>query len=185
MMKFLMIVALIYSFPHCSAQASQSLRFDSSILSAKGQQAYEALLETETFHVGDVSIGGYPSGEEKALHALLEEEAAVEACRSLIEHATPEGALYGLLGLHIKDQEVFQQEIECYRMQAEPAERVPAAFAGLKTSEGKPVTIAGSKVMVQRGCMVSREERLDVVRRIEVGDYDDEFNLSAQMLSVH
>src|SRR5215213_4606168 len=127
---FLLMVMLSLSF----AQDAQQSRFDVASLSSAGQQAYQKLFKAEVFRLGGVGFAGVTSEEEIALRTPLKETAAVEALTSLVNSGSPEGSLYGLLGLRQQDRAAYQQAIEQLKAKGEPTER-SSLFGARKVSE--------------------------------------------------
>lgn len=76
---------------------------------------YEALTATTTFAIGGVGVAGTISPGEKDFRALLKEPDAVEKCQKLLTDATPEGQMYGLLGLKMKDETAFVAALPKYK----------------------------------------------------------------------
>ncbi len=139
-------------------------------MSETGRKAYEKLLNADIFRIGGVGEGGNTSEEELALHRLLREKQAIGALLSLFDQATPEGVLYALLGLRLKDADLFKSVVEKYKSLPEPSERMGAIVKEIKIPKGY--------VQTQAGCKVSSEERLKVVAQIEIGEFDETFKLS-------
>jgi hypothetical protein len=76
---------------------------------------YEALTATTTFAIGGVGFAGTTSEAEKDFRALLKEPDAVAKCQKLLTDATPEGQMYGLLGLKLKDETAFLGALPKYK----------------------------------------------------------------------
>lgn len=170
-MKRCLILVLVAMFlPLLSLQARQESAFNSSTLSVKGQQAYGRLFNARIFAIGPTGWEAQTSEEELALHDLLAEPNAVEALKSLANAASPEGSLYGLLGLRFKDIEVFRQELDVFKVKPEPPGREPPPYSRFKVPQGH--------VASQRGCIVTRVGWQKIISAIEAGDYDKVFNQS-------
>ena len=153
-----------------SVQVQQKPQFDASVLSEMGRKSYGKLLNADIFSIGKVGEGGNTSEEELALHRLLKEKQAVEALVTLADQATSEGALYALLGLRLKDTNLFRSAVEKYKSLPEPPERNGAIVKEIKIPKGY--------VQTQSGCKIGAEERLKVVAQIEAGVFDETFKLS-------
>ncbi|MCU1291137.1 MAG: hypothetical protein JWN60_3366 [Acidobacteria bacterium] len=153
-----------------SVQGQQKSQFDASILSETGRKSYEKLLNAGIFSIGKVGEGGDTSEEELALHLLSKEKQAIEALVTLADQATSEGALYALLGLRLKDTNLFKSAVEKYKSLPEPPERNDAIVKEIKIPKGY--------VQTQSGCKIGAEERLKIVAQIEAGVFDETFKLS-------
>jgi hypothetical protein len=170
-MKLKLFLAFILLFNVVAVQAQQKPQFDTSVLSEAGQKSYEKILNAGVFSIGGVGYGGNTSEEEFALQRLLKEKQAIEALKILVFQATPEGSLYALLGLRVKDAELFKSVIENYKTLPEPPERKSGyPFKGTKIEKGF--------IKTQGGCLIFRQERLKIVAEIEAGEYDKTFKLS-------
>ena len=147
------------------AQAQQKPEFDASRLSEAGRQAYRKLSGAIVFRLGAVHAGQI-SAEERALITLLSEKEAVGALRSLVGNATPEGGLYGLLGLRAKDMESFRRQVELYKSQEGPPER---ALPPLRRED---ITIPRGHVVTQNESGFEIRPKEQIIGRIEDGEYD-------------
>ena len=107
---------------------------------------YEALTAATTFAIGGVGFAGTISPAEKDFRALLQEPDAVEKCRKLLTDATPEGQMYGLLGLKLKDETAFVAALPQYK--------------GSKT-----------KLREMAGCMMGTTTMGELSAMIEKGSY--------------
>lgn len=76
---------------------------------------YEALTAATTFAIGGVGVAGTISPAENDFRALLKEPDAVAKCQKLLTEATPEGQMYGLLGLKLKDEAAFLAALPKYK----------------------------------------------------------------------
>ena len=113
-MKFMnrKFVWLLLSVIVFSLQTSaQERTFDESVLSERGKKAYQTLLKMELFAIGGIGYSGTTSEGEKTLDILVDENEALPAFKSLVNDATIEGGLYGLLGLKMLGCECFQAEL--------------------------------------------------------------------------
>ena len=107
---------------------------------------YEALTATTTFAIGGVGVAGTISPSELDFRALLKEPDAVAKCQKLLSDATPEGQMYGLLGLKLKDETAFVAALPKYK---------------------------GSKTTLREmaGCMMGTITMGELAARIEKGSY--------------
>jgi hypothetical protein len=159
----LLLVPALAVFAHV-AQAKQQPRFDTKSLSERGQRAYQELSEAKVFRLGGVGYAAETSEEERALRALLVEDAAVKALESLVDEGSPEGGLYGLVGLRQKDMAAFRRAYGRYVAKEEPPER-PSFAEGLRTPKGKVAT--------QAGCIGMTADRKLVAGMIDFGHFDE------------
>ncbi len=179
MRKFLLPFLLMAMLSVTFAQDTQQSRFEVASLSSAGQEAYQKLFKAEVFRIGGVGYAGDTSDEEIALHTLLKETAAVEALTSLVNSGSPEGSLYGLLGLRQQDRAAYRKAIEQLKAKGEPTER-SSLFGVRKVSEvsGKFVIadegiIPKGEVVTQRGCIITYKQMQRVIAAIGAGSYDE------------
>lgn len=136
-MKMLLSVLCLYVL--CSAVSAQAL-------DAPGKKAYDALTQMSVFAMGGVGFAGTRSSGESALRVLLKEKGASAACQKLLQSGTPEGKLYGLLGLSVVS---------------------PGQFA----SQVKPYLASKTPVQTMSGCIVMKQQLGEIAQRIKKGDY--------------
>jgi hypothetical protein len=60
------------------------------------------------FAIGGIGVAGTKSAAEVAFRKVLAAPDALERCRSLAKEGTPEGRLYGLLGLKLLDAKAYE-----------------------------------------------------------------------------
>jgi hypothetical protein len=164
MKRTLIVPALILLYVGL-AQAQQEPKFEISHLTKSGQQAYKKLLSAKLFRLGGVDYAGLTSAEELALRGLLKEKRAVEALKTLVHEASPEGGLYGLLGLRLKEMASFQRAVEQYKLKGEPPERA---------SQFDIIRIPKGQIATQEGCLLINKDRDEVLAEIESGAYDSQ-----------
>jgi hypothetical protein len=122
-------------------------------LTYAGEDAFEHLVSSSTFAVGYIGLAGVPSEGGKALDVLLREHSADYYLQRLVMEGSLEGKLYGLFGLSLNNNELFQAEIE--RITANPP---------------------NGGVTHMSGCIVfSDSQFVDVMTMIEEGVFDSEF----------
>ena len=165
MKKTLSLIIVVMLLFTCVVRATQSVDFKREQLSPKGRMAYERLLTACIFRVGGVGYSGETSKEELALYDLLEEQRAVEALRSLVAVGSYEGALYGLLGLSLRNNTEFNRAVDIYRVRKErPEWQSTGSFECFRAT--------GETVTTQSGCIIVTELRTKVVTDIQSGRYD-------------
>lgn len=173
-MKRISILLLIgLTSPLLNVRAAQDSKFNVGQLSKDGRKAYEELLNVRLFAIGPVGWGAQTSEAELALHVLLTEKVAYGALKSLVNVASPEGRLYGLIGLHLIDISAFNEEVEHYKSR-------PESFEGRSTLPGRldfNTTLKG-EVRTARGCIVWDKPLRDIVSAIQAGEYDREFQIT-------
>ncbi len=98
---------------------------------------------------------------------LLGEKEAIAALRNLVKDASPEGSLYGLLGLHIKDASAFNQEAQYYKSKEGPPERE------LPPLRREDLTVPKGYVVTQNGIDIEIRPKKQIVGLIESGRYDE------------
>ncbi|MGI8653965.1 MAG: hypothetical protein ACR2LC_01960 [Pyrinomonadaceae bacterium] len=128
----------------CAAQDIGALN-----LSEQGKSAYCTLSTVDAFNVGGFGLASATYKGEKALRVLLNEKHSLNAFKSLLDYATLEGQMYGLMGIHIKDKSSFDDEVKLFRVRS----------PDLK------------KVHVFEGCNSYWEDSSKVVERIMDGRY--------------
>ena len=142
-----------------SLQAQDKI-FETSQLSETGKKAFETLSSVNSFALGGTGYGGEISAGELALRELVRERQATVALRQLVSTATPEGALYALLGLKLLKCECLKTEYEHFASLPEPNAR---------SDKGRLPTAKGH-VRRMAGCIGFQEERLKVAKNILDGD---------------
>jgi hypothetical protein len=90
-------------------------KFQIEKLSAKGQTAYQNLLNAERFEDSFIGYAGSYSVLVKSLNDLSKEKKADEAFKALLNEAKIAGQLYALNGLYYTDHEFFKKAVEKYR----------------------------------------------------------------------
>lgn len=134
-----MLLSLLCLWSLSSAVSAQGL-------DAPGKHAYDALTRVSVFAVGGVGVAGTRSQGESAFRVLLKQKGAGAAFQQLLKSATPEGKMYGLLGLSV----------------IAPGHLAPQA---------KPFLSAPEPVQTISGCMVMTEKMGAVAQQINKGNY--------------
>lgn len=109
-MKAALMLAMLF-LPVVFAPAADKRKADAHV----SHTPYKALTATTTFAIGGVGVAGIISPMEKDFRALLKEPDAVAKCQKLLTDATPEGQMYGLLGLKLKDEAAFNAALPAYK----------------------------------------------------------------------
>jgi len=133
---------------------AQGTAFEKPVSKDDPKQAYQTLLKVDLFALGGTGYSGEIFRGEKALSVLLEDgEKSIEALKSLVKDASPEGGLYALIGLHALKCDCFEEEFKAYLAKPEPDK------------------------MVQRlsGCIGFSENAVDLAKKIKDGEFDSYF----------
>ena len=155
--------ALLLSFATPGAQSDE---FKRTQLSGRGRIAYNTLMSACIFAVGGVGYAAQTSKGELALDELLKDERAVSALKSLTGSGRYEGALYGLLGLHLKNKTEFDQAAEIFMARNEvPEWQSKGSFDCFRNSSEDVTTMTG--------CIIRTQRRDKVVSDIRTGVYDN------------
>lgn len=179
-----LIWLLLFTFTNVScALAQEKVVFDASNLKDKDLQAYQVLLKAELFRLGGIDYFAETSNEEASLRILLKYKKSVEAFEHLVNSASPEGKLYGLLGLRVKNKVAYQQALLRLKSGEEPPEG--KSFWGVRSlvkTENNLVlenpnvgVVPKGEVVTQSGCVVSRKTWDEILGSIETGEYDKYF----------
>jgi hypothetical protein len=160
-----LITALILAASFLGAGAARGQEFDPSGMSERGRAAYRGFLRAPVFMTG--SPWGQPNPAYRQLHALLQEEGAVEAFRNLARHGAPGGRLYGFLGLRLIDIKAFREEAERYR--AGQPETAGSLFGFYVVQPPR------EKVERQEGCLGWVGDVETELGKIEAGSYDEDY----------
>lgn len=122
--------------------------------------AEQKLREAGTFVVGE-NNKGYISSEEMAFREILSRQNPQSIFIELTENASPEGKLYGLLGLKILKCECFSRQLESVKKTINLVERI-----------NTPQNIPAGNVQIQNGCKMSYADSLEITQQIADGKYD-------------
>jgi hypothetical protein len=166
MKRTLLIFVLTGLVNFSTARASSKPDFDTANLSDAGRKAYAELLNASVYSVGGIGYSGSMSHETELLRTLLREAHAIEALRSLVQNGSPEGSLYGLVGLHVRNRELFDEELKHLKSKGEPVAREVSFSATRK------ISLARGEILMHEGCLWMTMERRQILTRIEAGQYD-------------
>lgn len=176
-----LLLSLLFVFYSLGQVQGQSA-FDSAKLSPKMRQAYLRLLKSEKFSLGHTGYAGERTDEDESLRILLKGRKAAKALEHLIESGSPEGKLYGLFGLRLKEKSAYRKALQSLNLNYEPSERT--SFWGIRIIDetgtidaenlDKGLVPKGSVVTDIRG-IVQIKKWNEIITAIENGDYDDLF----------
>lgn len=139
--------------------------YSTPIRGAQINRAYHKLLDASVFNFGGVGWGQQITSEERAFRTLLESSEANKLFQRLVNEANPEGQLYGLFGLHLRDTNAFHVELE----KLETNSPLPGRLVNF-------IPVEKGKVRVARGCIFYQQERRAVIDQITKGEWDAAFN---------
>jgi hypothetical protein len=106
------------------------------------------LAAAKSLAFGGVGVAGVMSEGERNLRAVLERPDASQQLQAALDHATPAGTLYILVGLRRCDRAAYQKICES-------------------------VARRNDDVEVVRGCMISKEPFRQLLSQIQDGRFDD------------
>ena len=121
---------------------------DISLAATSENPAARDLAAAKSFAFGGVGVAGLMSEGERNLRAVVERPDASRQLQAALNHATPAGELYMLVGLRRCDRVAYQK-----------------IFASLPRPNGD--------VEVARGCLISREPFRQLLSQIQDGQFDD------------
>jgi hypothetical protein len=131
---------------------------------ARTDSAYKKLLDAHLFNFGGVGFASQITPEEKAFRVLLESWNPVSAFKRLLSEANPEGQLYALYGLYLRDRDSFKKEAEKLKL---APDRPPRGRVFVPVEKGK--------VRTGRGCLLLYEDKRAVIEEIAKGEFDHAF----------
>jgi hypothetical protein len=172
----LLLLMLILSVS--PAYSNHQTNFDIERLSERSRQAYQKLLTAQVFNLGPVGYVGLTSDEEIALRILLKDRKSIEILESLVNAASPEGKLYGLIGLRLKNKAAYRQALVRLESSAEPPERTSSygiIDISKVTAEGKVPEegiVPKGEVVTQSGDLVQRKTWHEMLAAIDAGRYN-------------
>lgn len=109
-------------------------------------KSFQKLAKASFFSMGGVGFAGVISKEQLALEELLKTDDAESQLKELLQKAKMEGKVYALLGLYIKNKQLYDEKVQPFRKM-------------------------DVKITVQQGCIVSEAELTKVIVDIEKGSY--------------
>jgi hypothetical protein len=80
-------------------------------LAGEKSGSYETVQRAESFTVGGVGVAGTRTKQELAFRELIKQPQAGLNFRKLLEHGSPAGKMYGLLGLKLTDRNGFAEAL--------------------------------------------------------------------------
>jgi len=160
-----------------TAHPQRQIDFNTSSLDQKSRLAYQKLFTVQVFRLGSVGYGGVIADEEISLRTLLKEKKAVEVLESLVNGASPEGKLYGLLGLRFKNNAAYRRALFRLKASNGPPER--SSIFGIKdiskVTDGKVPEVGRvpqGEVVTESGDLMERKGWQEALGVIDAGRYD-------------
>ena len=132
----MLIAGIVLSRPGISAPTSSE------------DSAARDLAAAKFLAFGGVGVAGLMSEGERNLRAILERPEASHQLQAALDHATPAGTLYILVGLRRCDHAAYQKVFD---------------------SISRP----DDNIEVVRGCMISKEPFRQVLSQVQDGRFDD------------
>ena len=113
------LLLTIFLLSGCSSNnkdsATNSIPTPSSEVSQSVQDAYDLLVNTETFASAAVGFAGSVSEQVKAFRAILDSDNSEQLFTNLQTEAKLAGQLYGVCGLYLTNKEKFNEVIPAYQ----------------------------------------------------------------------
>lgn len=110
----LILLTQTFVFAQSPTNFSQ-VEFNPETLSERGKFSFDTLLKTKTFTLSGLGAAAAPHLATRALADLLKEKSAEKALQFLVRNATPEGQIYGLLGLQVINSKHFKVDFASYK----------------------------------------------------------------------
>jgi hypothetical protein len=107
---------------------------------------YAAVKGAKLFSIGGIGIAGTKSGEEVAFRKVVAAPGALTRCRSLIKEGTPEGRLYGLLGLKLLDGKAYEAAAPAFQKDDAKVQSAGGCIMYQTTVAGVAKNIADGKL---------------------------------------
>lgn len=74
-------------------------------------KAFEMVKAAERFSIGGIGVAGTIAPAETALRLIVKAQDGLQQCQTLLKEGTPEGKLYGLLGVKLLDKKAFEAAV--------------------------------------------------------------------------
>ena len=143
----------------------------SSIRERTIEHAYRQLLQAKIFNLGGYGFAMTISPEERAFHTLLESPNSIELLKKLLREANPEGQMFSLYGLYLKEPELFKAELGRLKFEDGPGGRWE-----------EMIFVDKGKIRTAEGCMLFQQDRQVLITRIANGEFDQAFKSSSSRL---
>lgn len=147
-------------------------------LDEKTRSAFTQLLKSEKFGIGGTGPAGMTTGEEDAFDVVRKNRKARELFQNLVKNATPEGRLYGLLGLRSKNKSAYRSAFELLkpfdpprRLSSYGVLRLVQTEKGL-VAESEDRFVEDGKVVTDLGGVVQYQAWEELISAIDRGQFD-------------
>lgn len=127
--------------PKTPEPPKEIVKFDLKKLSEAGKNAYNTLLNAQSFESTHIGAAGSFSKLVESLGILQKEKNADEAFKALLKNATLPGQLYALCGIFYSDYDFFLKEVENYKNSQQSIQDI----SGCMISQRKVAEIVESK----------------------------------------
>jgi hypothetical protein len=161
--SFLSRLVLTLAVVVCPAIA-RAQDYSMRIRNTPAAQAYVQLRQASMFSLGGVGYAAMLTAEEKAFHVILNSPIAIPQFQRLLKEATPEGQLYAVYGLYLKDPQLFQPAAARLKLDGDPPAR----------SE-KFIFRGKGKIRFGNGCVMYDSDRNEIIERMAKGEFDQAF----------
>ena len=161
-MKFSVIIILLILLTQTLVFAQSvtnfsQVEFDPEKLSERGKYSFETLLKTKTFTLNGFGAAAAPHLATRALADLLKEKSVEKALQFLVRNATPEGRIYGLLGLQVINSKQFKPDFAIFKTLPIPKDEISSSDGGCS-----PETTS--------------LKRAEIIKDLETGAFDKRFS---------
>jgi hypothetical protein len=156
----------------CCASMAHAQEYDSHIRTGVTDHAFQTLTRAKIFNLGGIGFVLTMTEEEKAFRQLLDSPDSNRLFKSLLSEANPEGQMYALYGLYLRDPDAFKSEAERLTSDDGPPER----WEGL-------IYLEKGKIRTGSGCVLSWQDRKIVIARMEQAGFDLAFKATSRTLT--
>ena len=151
----LILLAQTFIFAQSATNFSQ-VEFNPETLSESGKSSFDTLLKTKTFTLSGFGVAAAPHLATRALANLLKEKSVEKALQFLVRNATPEGQIYGLLGLQAINSKQFKADFAVFKTLPSQQDEISSSNGGCSP---ETVTL----------------KRAEIIKDLETGVFDKKF----------
>jgi len=146
--------------------------------------AYGQLRHANIFNLGGVGYGATITPEEKAFREILNSPTAIPQFQRLLKEANPEGQLYALYGLYLKDAQLFRPAAAWLKHKGGLPARSEKFIIFLEKGKQRAESIEiGRKIRFANGCLLYGADRNEIIERMATGEFDQAFRASSPQAS--
>jgi hypothetical protein len=156
----------------CCSSIAHAQGYDSQVRSRVADLAFRTLSGAKIFNLGGIGIVLTITEEEKAFRVLLDTADSNRLFKRLLSEASPEGQIYALFDLYLRDPDAFKSEAERLKLDDGPPER----WEGL-------IYLEKGKIRFGSGCQLGWQERKMLIARMEQGGFDQAFKSTSRTLT--